>query len=136
MLNKPVKKVGCCTLCDKPVFEILTRFPQNHMLAREPRKVGAPLDNAMNYTFVLLGGETIDVAFCDKCEITEADYPRIWEKILNTFRRETSPLYLKALNVSTTEKAMAEKEAFLLKLVHNPPILLLIKAKWSKVRYA
>jgi hypothetical protein len=38
-LGAKVKKPGCCTLCDKEVYEIKTRWTKG-ILEGEPRKVG------------------------------------------------------------------------------------------------
>lgn len=71
---------GCCTLCDKEVFEVVRRDPET----RAPIQVGKPLENAMRLTFVLADGTKMDLTFCAEClpNLLPGSYQFLWKRVL------------------------------------------------------
>jgi hypothetical protein len=98
-LGAKVKKPGCCTLCDKEVYEIKTRWTKG-ILEGEPRKVGRPTDDVRKLDYTLSDGTVMSLTFCRTCE-TEAkkpeNFPRIWQIVLEAFERELSPEFISAI---------------------------------------
>lgn len=83
-----MKLVGCCTLCDTEVFEVLKRFTDGPMKG-EAKQLGRPLLNAEKVTMVLLGsGHHATVTVCNKCEVTPDNLPFLWRKVMMATRRE------------------------------------------------
>jgi len=78
------KVAGCCSLCDKEVYEVLKRFPN-----REPQTLGKEID-VVKKTFVLTNGNHFTLTFCSECDPEPKDYPGLWKKVLRTFVREQS----------------------------------------------
>lgn len=77
---------GCCTNCDKEIYEIIARYSNDHPLAKEPLKIGKSLDSAVKHVFLLTDGSTMDVTFCDECQ--PDDLPKIWRTVLASWARE------------------------------------------------
>lgn len=86
------KITGCCSLCDKEVYEILKRFPN-----REPREIGKKLD-AVQKTYILTNGNHFTLTYCKDCDPGPKDFPALWRKVLNTFVREQSDEFRKMLD--------------------------------------
>lgn len=74
------KKLGCCSKCDKEVFEILKRDSDTRL----PIKVGAPLDNAVRANFQLIDGSSMDLTLCDECanSLTAQDHAFLWQRAM------------------------------------------------------
>lgn len=74
------KTAGCCTKCDKPVFDVVAYDTKT----QKPTRMGAAHDNAMRTTFMLLNGSRMDLTFCADCEskLTAADYPGLWRRVM------------------------------------------------------
>lgn len=78
---------GCCTKCDKEVFEIVTRNPDT----REPIRVGKPLENAMRLTFILADGSKMDLTFCAECArgLLPDEFSFLWRRVLRSWVAES-----------------------------------------------
>jgi hypothetical protein len=79
-----IKIPGCCSICDQEVFEILEKKDGI------PTRVGQPKDEAQRVTFLLSGGEHMDLTFCAQCAsvMNEEDYPELWKKVLRSWEHE------------------------------------------------
>ncbi len=78
------KITGCCSMCDKEVYEVVTRFPN-----REPRALGRELD-VVKRNYILSGGNHISLTFCSDCKPEPKDLPALWRKVMKTFIYEQS----------------------------------------------
>jgi len=78
-MNRP-KLMGCCTCCDKLVFNVTRRDPDT----REPIQLGAPLDDAVRTTFLLASGSMMDLTFCRKCNsaLSPEKFYELWKRVL------------------------------------------------------
>ncbi len=123
------KTVGSCTVCDEPVFEILTVYPNDHPLAGEPRSVGRPLDNALRATLVLTDGSTIDLTHCEDCEL---DLPHIWQKCLATFTYEDRTRVERGAQPMTEVQRQNHRDQ-LVRLAAEIPLGLLYTRKWIEI---
>lgn len=78
------KITGCCTICDKEIYEVLDRFPN-----KEPRRIGKPLD-LIQRDYILTNGNRFTLSFCKECNPGPKEYPAMWRKIMNSFIYEQS----------------------------------------------
>lgn len=84
MSTDALKLEGCCTACNKPVFEVKARFASGP-LSRAPSVVGKPEDNARRVTFLLSDGSTVALSFCEPCiEAALGDLVGLWRKCVAT----------------------------------------------------
>lgn len=84
-----MKILGCCTLCDGPIFEVTEQYgPGSHPLAGKPRRVGMPLDGTKRVTLLLANGNRTDVTLCEECEVTAENLPRIHQRLRESWAYE------------------------------------------------
>jgi hypothetical protein len=78
-----VKRAGCCTRCDREIYEVRDTFAEGP-LAGHPRRLGPMLDHGCQVTFQLADGALADVACCVDCAnaLTPADYQAIWDRVV------------------------------------------------------
>lgn len=120
------KKVGCCTLCDTPVFEIVQRFDPP---LSEPKAIGPPTDRAYKVSFVLMDGSIMYLTFCDLC--TPTKFPEIWGKVLRSWGRELDDDYRELVGAKRMTKEQRQvNEAWLLGMVHQIPLGIIAVEKW------
>lgn len=81
-----IKKVGCCSFCNKAVFDILTQYPANTPFAGLPIRIGAPHDDAWRTAILLTDGTVADFTFCTECLPSVEDrLPELWRKAIASF---------------------------------------------------
>jgi hypothetical protein len=84
------KIAGCCTLCDKPCFEVMQVNDPHERNPGEPKRLGQPMNDSARITFLLYDGTKTDLTFCGEC----ADLPlaplfiELWAKNMRTWLRE------------------------------------------------
>jgi len=103
-----MKKLGCCTSCGKEVYEILQRYASDHPYAREPRKVGKPID-AVKKTFLLTDGSTMDLTYCPDCTV---NFSKDWRAVLDAWAREITDEYRLNVGLSVIEDKTKHNEWF------------------------
>ena len=81
MSEATTKKVGCCSLCDKPIMDVIQTWTKGP-LAGEVRQFGKFLPDVRRTTLVLVSGAHIDFSFCAICKATPENLPLIWQKML------------------------------------------------------
>lgn len=81
------KLTGCCTKCDVEVFDVVARDPKT----RIPVQLGAPLENAVRATFILLDGSRMDLTFCESCSagLEPSEFPWLWKRVLVSWIAES-----------------------------------------------
>ena len=77
-----MKQLGCCTLCDREVFEISAYHVEPDPRAGTPKAVASPLEIAHRITYQLDNGSQMDLTFCDSCDPHAFD--RIMEICIKT----------------------------------------------------
>ena len=70
-----MKKLGCCTLCGMPVFDMDDRGL-------------LPLEEARRVTLALADGSETDLTFCDGCEVGPEQMPAIHRAMLEAWAAE------------------------------------------------
>jgi hypothetical protein len=87
----PYKISGCCSLCDEPAFEIISRWEPHEHRPGEPKRIGKPLEGSVRVTFLLYNGRRTDMSFCGECaerpDLAEW-YATLWRKNLGGYMRE------------------------------------------------
>jgi len=93
-MNDDIKVVGCCSTCNKEVFEIIERFPPDSVLAGKPRRLGPPNEDAVRLTFILASGAEMDLTFCNACAdgLSNEDYAELWQKVMRSWAAEMGNL--------------------------------------------
>jgi hypothetical protein len=86
----PYKIAGCCSLCDQPAFDVITRWEPHERRPGEPKKMGAPLAGSARITFLLFNGRRTDMTFCEECagSLSPEHYTLLWRKNLGGYMRE------------------------------------------------
>lgn len=81
---------GCCSLCDTPVFEVMARWDEGEKRAGEPKQLGAPNEDSVRVSFLLMNGRTTDMTLCGECAgaLNPEQYTTLWRKNLNGWMRE------------------------------------------------
>ena len=84
------KIAGCCSLCDEPCFEVMQRWDAGDKRAGEPKRLGAPNEDAVRVTFLLIRGSRADFTFCGRCAATLSpeQYTLLWRRNLAGYLRE------------------------------------------------
>lgn len=91
-----VKWKGCCTLCDKEVFESKTRFVEasvgsDSVFLGRLKTVDHPFANARRITFVLSDGTEADITFCEDCAVgASGRLSEIWLRCFEAFQFENN----------------------------------------------
>ena len=126
-----VKRNGCCTLCDEPVFEIVDRFPASDPRAGQPRAIGKALEGARRVALVLTDGSTTTLSFCDACTPGITDrMGEIWRKCLDTMAFNHENLAAIKGRPLTPEE-VSSSEAVLLGLAAMVPLGVVTDLPWS-----
>ena len=84
------KIAGCCTLCDDPCFEVVTKWEAHERYPGEPKRLGSVIGDATLISFMLLDGTKADLTFCAGCadSLDSPQYVEIWRKVCRSWRRE------------------------------------------------
>lgn len=126
-----VKRNGCCTLCDEPVFEITDRFPASDPRAGQPRAIGKALEGARRIALVLTDGSTVTLSFCSDCAPGIQDkLGEIWRKCLDTMAFNHENLAAIKGRPLTPEE-VSSSEAVLLGLASMVPLGVVTDLPWS-----
>jgi len=62
---------GCCTLCDREVFDVLSHFMEPDPRAGQPKALGEPFECARRVTYQLDNGSIMEITFCDSCDVKQ-----------------------------------------------------------------
>lgn len=106
-----MKLVGCCTTCGCECFDISERFPDGHVLAGEPRRVGRMLDCGTQIEFMLSDGSLHPLTFCLDCSATilPDDYPAIWDTVVSAWERSITNDHREAIGAKPWTDEQREK---------------------------
>ncbi len=77
-----MKRPGCCTLCETPVREIVSKHTKGK-LKGEPKELGPWLENAWRLTYLMSDDSTADITFCD--EHLQGDFDEIRKSYTDRF---------------------------------------------------
>ena len=127
------KKFGCCSLCDREVFDALSRWTAGSCKG-QIRDVGAPKRGARRVTLILSNGSRCDLTFCDRCNPTASSIPKLWMKICTSMAKELDPEYRAGIGAGElTDLQRTQSEDNLINMFNNPPVGVLYEQPWSEV---
>lgn len=122
-----MKKIGHCTQCDGPVFEVLAQFPADHPRAGTPRRLGGLVDDkAVRITYVLADGTNAGITFCGACS-DGVDVKSAWRKCLALAAEE-----LRHETLTTQQREIYTR--FLAGTARNIPLGELYREKWKDLQ--
>ena len=126
-----MKIVGHCSACGDECFDVLETWPQGHVLAGEPRRLGAPHDDARRVTLILMDGRTTTMTFHDRCiQDAHTQFTDLWRRVNERYRRERKAH--RALgHRDFTPAQHAHADAVQLDFISNPPLGVLAVEKWN-----
>lgn len=132
------KLVGCCSVCDKAVFDIIEIYPAHHPYAGEPRRLGAPQEDALQLQVLLSDGQHIGVTVCSECMLSgKVSYNDLWERILFSWGFEVSDENCKALNKPVyTEKQKVQLQNWLTSISKEMILGVMCSRPWRKIENA
>jgi len=119
------KLIGCCTVCDTPVFEVAARWTEGPMNG-EIKQLGQPLEGARRMTVVRASGRQSNWTLCKDCEVTPEMMPE-----LN--RKEIAAMVLERDMVMETMAQADRREAMLRLFQFDIPIGVLGEMLWTEV---
>jgi hypothetical protein len=92
-----------------------------------PTRLGAPSQDAQRAHFVLKDGSTMALTMCSSClaGLTPADYPVIWQNVLEAFRQEIKLLEARDPDHHDQRVQMA------IKLASNVPLGIIAAERWK-----
>ena len=76
-----MKRLGCCTLCDREVFEVVRRYTEGEV-AGWPKQVGAPHAEARRVWLVFADGTIGAATLCGECAVTPETLPQVLRRLL------------------------------------------------------
>lgn len=129
------KLIGCCSLCDKEVAEILQRYPQGHLYVGEPVRIGKFFEDARRATLILTNGSQMDITVCQNCaEELPTSLCKLWVKIVSAWKLETTDAHRVAINASAyTEKQRLEVDKWFQTASKEPPVGVLKIENWKDI---
>lgn len=131
------KRLGCCTQCDEPLFEVVERFPENladgklSPLARRPRRIGKQIAPAYRCHLLLMDGSQMPLTFCEKCK-DNMDLDAVWQRVLVSMAEQMDPTFLEIINAPAhTPRQLKIVDRFFKKLHDNVPLGVLATEVWG-----
>lgn len=128
-----MKRLGCCTLCDKEVWDVTARFVDSELSGR-PRSVSQPHESARRVWLLFANGNHGYVTLCDDCQATHETLPEIHAQIRRAWAFEgTNGKREQAGEKPLTERQQWIQGAWQLGEVDNIPIGVLCEERWTDV---
>lgn len=125
-MDRPFKKQGCCTVCDVPIFEIVSRFTDGPRKG-EIQQVGMPLPGARRFYVVRVSGRTSFWSLCASCTIEPSNMVALNQKEIAAMVRDR--------DFALDNPAQAESRDKMLRLFRfDIPIGVLGQIPWAEVR--
>lgn len=119
------KRIGCCTICDEPIFEVIARHTEGPYMG-EIKQMGRPLPGARRLTMVRISGRTNYMSLCGKCRVTSDNLPELAKKEV------AAMVYERNLAHDTMEQA-ENREKMLKLFAWDIPLGVLGETPWSEV---
>lgn len=131
MTSRSRRKIaGCCSLCDKPQFEVLRKYTEGPR-AGEPADFGKPDPDTRRITFLLADGSTTDMTFCESCAV-DIPFSEVWRRNMAAFVFEFENRENHGLR-PLTEKQHDQQRKDLVKLADNIPLAVVANRRWSEI---
>ena len=127
-----MKHTGCCTLCDRVVFDVVTTFTAGE-LSGWPKQIGQPHDDARRVTLAFADGTTGEITLCGDCQPTPERMAQIHHQIRRAWAFEgTNGRREQAGGRPLTTAGEWRMGASQLALYDNIPLGVLCEERWSE----
>ncbi len=127
------KILGCCSICDKPILEVVARWTSGP-LDGEVKEFGNLLPGARRTTLVLLSGASIDFSFCAACKPGPKNLPTLWRRMLLAAGKECSAEWRENHGMEPySKKQELAACAVLLRQLNDLPIGTLISRPYTEL---
>jgi hypothetical protein len=120
------KHFACCSLCDKPLFEVVSRHMDGPYKG-EIKQIGQPMPGVRRVTVVRVSGNTSNWSLCEECEV-------IPENIAVINKREVAAMVYESRAHPSTMEQSERKERLLRVFEFDIPLGVLGEMPWSEVR--
>ena len=128
------KKIGCCSLCDEPIREVVETW-RSGPLDGEVRQFGAPDEGSLRVSVVLASGSYTDLSTCAKCRMTPETLPLAWKKMLAEMAIQHKDEWRKVRGLSDRTQAQRElHEKMNLRMANDIPLGVLRIRPWLEIR--
>jgi len=121
-----IKKLGCCTVCDVEIFEVVSRHIDGPYKG-EAKQLGRSLPGARRVTIVRASGNQSNWSLCSDCELHPLDFPR-----LN--RKEVAAMVKERNTAMDTPRQMEAREKMLSLFEFDVPVGVLGEIPWLEVK--
>ncbi len=108
-----MKRPGCCTLCETPVREIVSKHTKGK-LKGEAIQFGPWEENAWRVTYLLSDDSTADITFCH--DHLDGNYDEIWKTCTDRFLWEEQNFLLERTAVQQNRVEKELDRIFALKI--------------------
>ncbi|MCP4900110.1 MAG: hypothetical protein GY906_24330 [bacterium] len=109
-----IKRLGCCTLCDEPVFEVIAAHTEGPYDGH-PRELGPAMEKRTMLSFNLKSGRRIVLTFCSECAdgLGRDKFDEIWQKCIasNQYEIDATAIKLTPKQTQAHEQGMAQMRA-------------------------
>lgn len=130
-----IKQAGCCSLCDKEVFEIVSWLPNDHPFAGRVAKVGKPLEDAVRVSLLTDCGNQVLATLCEACSSNvKEEFSRLWDRIVEGWEFEVSEEFHIIMNKKILNPKQKEQQGKWLDCMRKSFILeVLYREKWTEI---
>ena len=119
------KLLGCCTVCDEPIFEVAARWTEGPMKG-EIKQVVGPLPGARRLSIVRASGNQSNWSLCGDCTVTP-------ENISALNRKEIRAMVKEREMAKDTMEQSERRDAMLRLFQFDIPIGVLGEKPWAEV---
>jgi len=131
-----MKAAGLCSVSGEECFDVLEYWPANHpVYAGQPRRLGAPHDDALRVTVVLVNGSrmnlTIKAQYLADFHVALPEVWRVVKEATRTLRKAHK--HLGQIDFSPQQHAAADR--FNLAFNDNVPLGVLCWEKWKDIQH-
>ena len=130
-----IKQAGCCSICDKEVFEIVSWLPNDHPFAGRVAKVGKPLADAVRVSLLVNTGEQVSATLCEECAATITEkFAVLWDRVIQGWEFETSETFHIVMNKKMLNPKQREQQQTWLDGMREKFILeVLYSENWTEI---
>ena len=127
------RKSGTCLLCADEVYEVEVRYPDDHLLAGDPLRMGQVLDHAERVVFVLADGKQMVVTLCTDCAAAAGNFLHLVARINNAaFEWESNNMNRVVFGAKPlNEKQLIQNARTRLGIYNAPPVGILTRETWK-----
>ena len=134
MVKDTLKEPGFCTCCDELVFDVLSKFPRDHVRYGEIAKLGKPDMDANRVTFLTVSGAQQSITLCGKCNVDDESIVDIFKKICRTNVRDSDPHYRRKMNARKLDADGEDRmKQSMIAYLDDPPIGVVSVMTWREV---